>query len=117
MIKSVLQAIPSYVMNIFQLPITLINTIETMMNSFWWRHGKTTQHGINWMSWEKLLVHKVHGGMGFKDLSAFNLAMLGKQGWKFLMEPDSLVARIFKARYFPSHTYLTSQLGHNPSYV
>jgi hypothetical protein len=88
-----------------------------MMNSFWWRHGRTTQRGINWMSWEKLLVHKVHGGMGFKDLSAFNLAMLGKQGWKFLTEPNSLVARIFKARYFPSDTYLTAQLGHNPSYV
>jgi len=29
----------------------------------------------------------------------------------------TLVTRIFKARYFPSHTYLTAQLGHNPSYV
>ena len=89
MIKSVLQAIPSYVMSIFQLPPTLINTIEKMMNSFWWGHGRTTQRGINWMSWEKLSMHKVHGGMGFKDLSAFNLAMLDKQGWKFLTELDS----------------------------
>jgi len=55
--------------------------------------------------------------MGFKDLSAFNLAMLGKQGWKFITEPDSLVARIFKARYFPSGSYLTTTVGHNHSYV
>jgi len=34
--------------------------------------------------------------MGFKDLSAFNLAILGKQGWKFLTEPNSLVSRIIK---------------------
>lgn len=34
MIKSVLQAIPSYVMSIFILPITIIFTIETMMNLF-----------------------------------------------------------------------------------
>jgi len=34
-------------------------------------------------------MHKVHGGMGFKDLSTFNLSMLGKQGWKLLTEPDS----------------------------
>jgi len=40
-------------------------------------------------------MHKTQGGMGFKDLSAFNLAMLGKQGWKFQTEPDSLVSRIF----------------------
>jgi len=34
MVKSVLHAIPSYVMSIFQLPTTLINSIEKMMNSF-----------------------------------------------------------------------------------
>jgi len=28
------------------------------------------------MNWEKLLALKIHEGMGFKDLSAFNLAML-----------------------------------------
>jgi len=66
---------------------------------------------------EKLSIHKNHGGLGFKDLSAFNLAMLGKQGWKFLTEPHSLVFRIFKARYFPSKSYLTAPIGHNPSYV
>jgi len=55
--------------------------------------------------------------MGFKDLSAFNLSMLGKQGWKLIIEPDSLVARIFKARYFPTGFYLTASVGHNPSYV
>jgi hypothetical protein len=117
MIKSVLQAIPSYVMSIFQLPTTLINTIEKMMNSFWWGHGRTNQRGINWLRWEKLSMHKVNGGLGFKDLTAFNLAMLGKQGWKFLTEPNSLVSRMYKARYFPNNTFLTATIGHNPSYV
>ncbi|WJX25744.1 hypothetical protein P8452_14757 [Trifolium repens] len=80
MIKSVLQVIPSYVMSIFLLPASIINGIETMMNSFWWGCGGSTNRGIHWMSWEKLAMHKTHGGMGFKDLAAFNLAMLGKQG-------------------------------------
>jgi len=69
------------------------------------------------MNWEKLSAPKIHGGMGFKDLSAFNLSMLGKQGWKFITEPNSLVARIFKARYFPYGSYLKAEIGHNPSYV
>jgi hypothetical protein len=87
------------------------------MNSFWWGHGRSSQRGIHWMNWEKLSAPKVHGGMGFKDLSAFNLSMLGKQGWKFITEPNSLVARIFKVRYFHNGTFLTAQIGHNPSYV
>jgi len=97
-------------MSLFHLLITLITSIERMMNSFWWGHGRTTHRGIHWLSWEKLSMHKNHGGLGFKDLSAFNLAMLGKQGWKFLTEPQSLVSRISKS-------YLSATIGHNPSYV
>jgi hypothetical protein len=39
MIKSVLQAIPSYVMSIYLLPDSTIKDIERMMNSFWWGGG------------------------------------------------------------------------------
>jgi len=81
MIKSVLQAIPSYVMSIFHYPIyMLIYTIEKMMTLFWWGHGRTNQCGVSWLSSEKLSMHKAHNGMGFKDILAFNMAMLGKQG-------------------------------------
>jgi len=37
----------------------------------------------------------------------FYSAMLGKHGWKFITEPSSLVARIFKSHYFTSGSYLT----------
>ncbi|CAJ2674072.1 unnamed protein product [Trifolium pratense] len=76
LIKSVLQAIPSYVMSIFLIPGSLINAIEKMMNSFWWGHGGSNNKGIHWLAWDKLSVHKNKGGMGFKDLTAFNIAML-----------------------------------------
>lgn len=69
------------------------------------------------MSWEKLSMHKNNRGMGFKDLAAFNVAMLGEQVWKFHTKIDSLVARIFKACYYPNNRYLGSKLGHNPSFV
>jgi hypothetical protein len=104
MIKSVLQAIPSYVMSLFLLPGTIITTIEKMLKSFWWGCGGSNNRGIQ--RWE-----------GFKDLTAFNLAMLGKQGWKFQTDTTSLVARIFRAQYYPRGSYLTASLGHNPSYV
>ncbi|XP_024634347.2 uncharacterized protein [Medicago truncatula] len=87
MIKSVLQSIPSYIMSIFRLPNQLLDEIEKMMNTFWWGHGGSNNKGfsnnkgLNWLSWEKLSVHKNDGDMGFKDLAAFNVAMLGAR-WK-----------------------------------
>ena len=57
------------------------------------------------------------GGLGFYDLRLFNLELLGKQGWNLLTKPHTLVARVFKEKYFPSGDYLSSNLGSNPSFV
>ena len=39
LLKSVVQAIPSYVMSVFLLPVLLCEDLERMMNSFWWGNG------------------------------------------------------------------------------
>lgn len=43
-----------------------------------------------------------NGGMGFRDLQAFNLALLGKQGCRLITRPKSLCARVLKALPFDS---------------
>jgi hypothetical protein len=43
MIKSVLQAIPAYVMSIYLLPDSLIDDIERMINAFWWGGGNNNK--------------------------------------------------------------------------
>lgn len=55
--------------------------------------------------------------MGFKRMQEFNLAMLGKQAWRILSEPNLLIARLLKARYFPKFKFEEAGLGTNPSYV
>ncbi|XP_031107044.1 uncharacterized protein LOC116011776 [Ipomoea triloba] len=55
--------------------------------------------------------------MGFRFVREMNLAMLGKQGWKLFSDPNALVTRIFKARYFPTCSFLDAGLGSNPSFV
>ncbi|CAN1846005.1 LINE-1 retrotransposable element ORF2 protein [Linum perenne] len=117
LVKSVLQAIPIYSMNVFMLPVTLVTEIERLINSFWWGDNTNGERGIAWMRWERLCVKKTDGGMGFKDLHAFNMAMVGKQGWKLMMDPDALVTKIFKAKYFPKEDFLSATLKSNPSFA
>ncbi|KAI5648157.1 hypothetical protein M9H77_34162 [Catharanthus roseus] len=44
--------------------------------------------------------------MRFRDLYAFNLALLAKQAWKVISEPQSLLSRVLKGTYFPSTSIL-----------
>ena len=55
--------------------------------------------------------------MGFRVISAFNLAMLAKQAWRLLHNEHSLFYRVYKARYIPNCSFLMVELGSNPSFM
>ncbi|XP_058775495.1 uncharacterized protein LOC131649754 [Vicia villosa] len=69
------------------------------------------------MSWGNLTGSKKDGGLVFRDLRSFNLAMVAKIGWHLLSNPHSLVSRIYKARYFPHSPFFDVDIGTNPSFV
>lgn len=49
-----------------------------MMNSFWWDSNDSGQRKILWLSLNRMCVARESYGMGFRNLSAINLPMLGK---------------------------------------
>lgn len=65
--------------------------------------NKRTTH---WVAWETMCQIKEKGGLGFRDLHTFNLAMLARQGWRLIVAPDSLRAQVLRAKYFPDGNVL-----------
>jgi hypothetical protein len=116
LLKAVVHAIPTYTMSVFQLPKTLCKDINSLMSKFWWG-SKLEDNKAVWMSWSKMGRTKERGGLGFRDLEWFNLALLAKQGWRIIQNPDSLASKILKKKYFPQSSFLNSQLGCQPLYI
>lgn len=115
-IQAVGQAIPLYSMNCFKLPKRLVSEINMMIMRFWWGDvgGKRK---IDWKEWSKLCVSKKDGGLSFRDLEAFNPALLAKKWWRLVHDDNSLAHRVFKGMYFPNTTPMMAGKGQNPSFL
>jgi hypothetical protein len=116
LLKAVIQAILTYSMGVFQLPISLCKELNQMIQTFWWSH-MSNNFKIHWMSWTKMGRSKSIGGLGFRDLVVFNKALLAKQGWRIMQDLTSMAAQILKAKYFPNCTFLVAPLGSKPSFA
>ncbi|KAL0434015.1 UNVERIFIED_CONTAM: hypothetical protein Slati_2735800 [Sesamum latifolium] len=98
LIKSVLQAIPSYVMKCFEILESNLKELEGMMAIFFWQGGGEAK--IHWMACHKLCRSKDEGGLGFHRLKEINKAMLTKQAWRIVMQPNSFLHQFFQHIYF-----------------
>ena len=73
LLKAIVQAIPTFAMSCFRLPVGLCHDIEVMIkNNFWGQCGDRRK--IHWKKWETLCLPKCKGGLGFKELKKFNEA-------------------------------------------
>ncbi|KAK8978484.1 hypothetical protein V6N11_008794 [Hibiscus sabdariffa] len=60
---------------------------------------------------------KATGGLGFRDLRSFNIAVLGKLIWCFFTELSTLVSWVFRAKYFPTAHLFDAKLRDKASYT
>ncbi|KAL9293363.1 hypothetical protein AtEden1_Chr3g0192351 [Arabidopsis thaliana] len=115
MLKSVLIAIPTYDMSFFQLPISLCNKIQSALTRFWWDKNDQTKK-MCWVSWDRMAKPKHLGGLGFKDISAFNEALLAKLSWRLLKNPNCLLARVLVGKYSSLEYFLDVQCPNTASH-
>jgi hypothetical protein len=100
----------------FKLPRDLYQKLNALIHDFWWG-SREGQRRTCWVLWEEMTMPKYAGGLGFRDIELFNLALLARQAWHLLQNPETLSAQILKAVYYPSTDLLNAMLGAHPSQI
>jgi hypothetical protein len=107
LLKAVIQCIPVSATTVFKIPKNIVKLITDAMVAFWWGDLEE-QTKMHWCAWWKMCIPKVDRGMGFRDLHAFNLAMLARQTWGLLTNPNSLCAHVLRAKYYQNGDLLNA---------
>ncbi|CAN1250765.1 Putative ribonuclease H protein At1g65750 [Linum perenne] len=116
LLKAVYQSIPTYIMSCFLLPKDMTNKMNSRLNAFFWG-GTMDRKTIHWAKGTILTKPKAEGGLGFKDFHTFNLALLAKQGWRMINNPNLLWVRLLKGIYFRNGDFLNAKKGKKASWI
>lgn len=60
---------------------------------------------------------KCLGGLGFKEFQKMNTALLSKQAWRWIQDPNSYWAQTLKGIYFPNSDFWLASNWRNSSWV
>lgn len=105
LIQSVTNAMHAYCMSIAKLPQTIIDKLNSLNKHFLWNAARDgAKRGR--VRWSTVCTPKTTGGLGIWDLSTLNTTFQLKQAWWMLQEPESLWAKMYKAKYFPASSFL-----------
>lgn len=108
-------ALPNHVMSCYHVPKATTKNLTTAVTQFWWSPGGSTRD-MHWKSWDKVCVNKDEGGLGFKDITDLNTAMLDKQLWRLIEKSNTLFSRVFKGWYYRNASPLEPIRSYSPSY-
>ncbi|CAN1177927.1 LINE-1 retrotransposable element ORF2 protein [Linum perenne] len=96
--SSVLNAIPSYVMQTALLPASICEGIDRKIRYFIWGsvEGARKIHNINW---ETVCKPKNLGGLGLRSARELNKAFIMKIVWGLIDRPSELWAQVLSSKY------------------
>lgn len=110
LIKAIAQTIPTYAMQCFTIPMSILKEVKSMYQTFFWRQRKE-ERKIAWVAWHKLVASKKDGGLGMRDLLMFNKALLAKQAWRIIKFGHSLLPKTLKNKYHPHTSFMETKVS------
>lgn len=103
--KHVLSSLVVYHMSWFPFPKKITSKIDSIQRTFWWSQ-KNPRRAAYFRSWSDIGRSKMCGGLGIRNSYATNRVFITKLGWRTSKNPDQLVSRFLKDKYFPNQTLL-----------
>lgn len=104
LIDSVLASLPLYFFSFFKAPSCVLKQLVRIQRNFLWGGGLADKR-LCWIKWDLICLPKDQGGLGVKNPSLFNKALLSKWNWRFLTDDEAVWADLLKFRYghLPTH--------------
>ncbi|XP_056691659.1 uncharacterized protein [Spinacia oleracea] len=99
LINSVLVAMASHVLSCMEIPLSISYKIDSILARFFWAKGPNT--GMHWVNRKIIQLPKGLGGLGVRNMATLNKALLMRQAWRVIKNPQSLLGKAF-FRKFPS---------------
>ena len=79
---------PTYLMSLMRMPRVVKLRLEKIQRDFLWGGG-ALEKKPHLIKWGIVCSHKKKGGLGIRDLTTLNRALLCKWSWRFAVERDS----------------------------
>ncbi|KAH0709195.1 hypothetical protein KY284_010622 [Solanum tuberosum] len=108
LIKSVMDALPTYMMSLFPIPRSIEKKINKSRRVFLWQ-GNKEKLGYNLVKWDVVTLNKMQGGLGIKKLNMQNVSLLKKWLWRFCSEDMALWRRFISQKYGLQNNWITEE--------
>lgn len=99
LIKSVLQSIPTYIVQTFIILKSVITKLERIMKNFFWRYGMDKKNHLHLKSWKDICQPREFGGLGIRSIGDMNTARVMKMNWQMQSTPSKLWVQLIRACY------------------
>jgi hypothetical protein len=98
LIKSTLSNLPTYLLSLFLIPVSVANRIEKLYRDFLWG-GIGDEFKFHLVNWSKVCSPISEGGLGIRNLRTFNRALLGKWLWRYVHEREAWWRIVVDAKF------------------
>lgn len=111
LIKSVLDnSMLTYMMSPFPIPVGVTQRLDNIRRKFLWQ-GNKEKKVYNLIKWKEVILSKVQGGLGIRNLKNHNKALRLKWLWRYSQDPETLRSKVIKAKYEVEDNWMTKPVN------